>query len=992
MFHLQPKHFPRIWIALILVASLSPSFVVAQDTKSEPDVRQVFVEFVMKAYRAYERQDREALLSLCSRRSPHCGEYQRVIQAQLVLTANVKLTLKRVLILKASMKEDRAEVRVLANMAGVDDQGRRAEGLPEEDNTLQLIKEDGDWKLWRFIDTADDFSERYLKASTEAERAKLVTTAAPITMGFTKGLLEAGRSLLEDRGDDRSAAVILRLVYQIADPRDVDAGAGADVGLGDVYLAQGDYVRAADNYQKVLTLAEKLGSKEGIAALSVKMGNLHYQQGNFAQAMEHYLKSVRLYEELGSKIEITYPLANLGNAYFALGNHEKALEHYQQILKIYEQLSSRSGAAWLRNQIADVYAAQGKTEPALAQYELSLKAHEELGNKPMQAYSLYGIGRIRFTEGKYAEAIVLFTRAAVLARAGNSPENLWKILNLLGQTHRALHENEQARQAFAEGIAVIEQLRSQAAGDERDRELSFESKTTPYLEMVELLVEKNDLPGAFVYAERAKGRMLLDVLRHGRADITRSMTPDERDKESTLNASMNALSSQIRREIVLPQPDQTKLANIESRLQQARLEYEAYETRIHAAHPELKIQRGNAKALTVSEADALIPNEQTALLEYVVAPEKSYLFVLSRTKTVSQEKTNRVELKVFSIAITSRELTNRVTQFREALAGNSLGFREPAHQLYDLLLRPAQKELESKTVVCIVPSGELWELPFQALLSQQDRYVLQDHALFYAPSLSVLREMRKNGAARGQVGELRDSESASILKVTAAATADAPSLLAIGNPSLSANLVSRAKSKDRSLSLGDLPEAEREVKDLGEIYGPKNSKILTGSAAQEETIKAEAGQYPILHFATHGLLDDENPLYSRLLLASSTENDDGFLEAREIMNLNLHADLVVLSACQTARGTIGPGEGLIGMSWAFFIAGASTTVVSQWKVDSASTARLMVDFHRARHGADKPPAVSTAEALRRSALKLMADPKYRHPFFWSGFVVVGSGM
>ena len=167
---------------------------------------------------------------------------------------------------------------------------------------------------------------------------------------------------------------------------------------------------------------------------------------------------------------------------------------------------------------------------------------------------------------------------------------------------------------------------------------------------------------------------------------------------------------------------------------------------------------------------------------------------------------------------------------------------------------------------------------------------------------------------------------------------------------------------------------------------------MTGSAAQELTVKSDAWRYPILHFATHGLLDDHNPLYSRLLLASSTEIDDGFLEAREIMKLDLHADLAVLSACQTARGKVGSGEGLIGMSWAFFIAGASTTVVSQWKVDSASTGRLMVDFHRALQVNTNHVAVSKAEALRRSALKLMSDPKYRHPFFWSGFVVVGNGM
>jgi CHAT domain-containing protein len=308
-------------------------------------------------------------------------------------------------------------------------------------------------------------------------------------------------------------------------------------------------------------------------------------------------------------------------------------------------------------------------------------------------------------------------------------------------------------------------------------------------------------------------------------------------------------------------------------------------------------------------------------------------------------------------------------------------------------LKPAQKELEGKAAVCIAPDGGLWELPFQALLSTGDRYFLEDHAVFYAPSISVLREMRKKDAeSRLPSTPDANSANASIMKTGATATTFAPSLLAIGNPTLSERVLSETKSRDRSLSLGELPEAEREVNTLGEIYGLKNSKILAGSAAREETVKAEAWRYPVLHFATHGLLDDNNPLYSRLLLASSSENDDGLLEAREIMKLDLHADLAVLSACQTARGKIGAGEGLIGMSWAFFIAGASTTVVSQWKVDSASTSRLMLDFHRSLRRTDKQLAVSKAEALRQAALKLMSDPKYRHPFFWSGFVVVGNGM
>jgi CHAT domain-containing protein len=146
----------------------------------------------------------------------------------------------------------------------------------------------------------------------------------------------------------------------------------------------------------------------------------------------------------------------------------------------------------------------------------------------------------------------------------------------------------------------------------------------------------------------------------------------------------------------------------------------------------------------------------------------------------------------------------------------------------------------------------------------------------------------------------------------------------------------------------------------------------------------------VLHFATHGLLDNRNPLFSYLTLAQTAgdKNEDGLLEAREIINMDLHAKLAVLSACQTARGRVGAGEGVIGMSWALFVAGVPTTVASQWNVDSASTTSLMIDFHRRL---TTRPREAKAEALRQAALGLLKSERYRHPFYWAGFVMIGDG-
>ena len=148
-----------------------------------------------------------------------------------------------------------------------------------------------------------------------------------------------------------------------------------------------------------------------------------------------------------------------------------------------------------------------------------------------------------------------------------------------------------------------------------------------------------------------------------------------------------------------------------------------------------------------------------------------------------------------------------------------------------------------------------------------------------------------------------------------------------------------------------------------------------------------------MHFATHGILDGTNPLYSHVVLSQSTanSNEDGLLEAREIMKMDLNADLAVLSACETARGRISSGEGVIGMSWAPFVAGVPTSMVSQWSVESNSTAKLMIDFHRALLSLNKNSdhVRGSAEALRQAALTMLKTLGYSHPLFWAGFIIIG---
>jgi len=484
-----------------------------------------------------------------------------------------------------------------------------------------------------------------------------------------------------------------------------------------------------------------------------------------------------------------------------------------------------------------------------------------------------------------------------------------------------------------------------------------------------LLVAQNDPHQALSYAERARARVLLDVLSSGRLGVTKTMTTAEIERERELKARLASLNTQINQELQRQQPDQNQLNQLDSQLQRARLDLEAFQTNLYVAHPELRPQRGEAPIINAQEIAALLPDARSALLEYVVADDYTYLFAITRA-----EGEPEAEVRVYTLPIKRADLAKQTESFRRQLAGRDFGFRDPAQQLYRLLLRPAYAQIHGKTNLIIVPDDKLWELPFQALIAEGRRYVIETGAVSYAPSLTVLREMR------AQRNKRRDD----------VASLD---LLALGNPAIGEETIGRASGALRDGHLGPLPVAEQEVKALEQLYGAARSKIYIGPEAQEERVKTEGRQARVLHFATHGILNDTSPMYSYLLLAPGDKNEDGLLEAWELMQMDLQADLAVLSACETARGRFSAGEGMIGLSWAMFVAGVPATLVSQWKVESPGTRDLMLNFHRQLK---TPSAVARAtamraEALRQAARMLMKNPRTRHPFYWAGFVLVGDG-
>jgi CHAT domain-containing protein/tetratricopeptide (TPR) repeat protein len=736
------------------------------------------------------------------------------------------------------------------------------------------------------------------------------------------------------------------------------------------YIEKGRYSEALEYLQKCLKLLEEMGNladKRRQAITLLNIGLVYRHQSRNDQALAYYRNSLKIFEEIEDKLGIANITSNIGGTYRSQGRYVEALEWLQKGLQLKEELQSKGGVASSLNNIGDIYRIQGRYDQALESLLKSLRFGEEINDRRQICLTLNNIGKLYHDQGKYAEMLEVSRRSARLAEEINSPDELASAQYITGRAFRALGQPAEARRSFLASIATVESLRHQVAGGEQQRQSFLEGRLSPWQELITLLVSQKEYAEALSFAERSKARALLDTLQAGRASLRGSLSPQEQQAEEEQRSRLVSLNSQLTRELRRDKPDSSRVTESKSSIEKARLEFENLETGLYAAHPELKVNRGEASIIKAEELASLLPDATSALLEYVVTDEATYLFVVTKPQRLAATETT-----VFTIPIKQTDLAKRIESFRQRLAERNLGIRAPAHKLYDLLLKPAQALLGGKSNLVIVPDDRLWELPFQALLDERDRYLIERSAVSYAPSLTVLREMRAHSDKRR--------------------TEPSPStLLALGNPLIGQGTVERARLTMRGEKLYPLPEAETEVRALGRLYGARRSKVYIGAEAREDRLKAEAGQARILHFATHGVLNNAAPLYSYLALAQGDKNEDGLLEAWELMQLDLKADLAVLSACETARGRTSAGEGVIGLTWALFVAGTPATVVSQWEVESASTRDLMLGFHRQLQAPRATGKLTKAESLRRAAIKLMKNPETNHPFYWAGFVLVGDG-
>ncbi len=748
--------------------------------------------------------------------------------------------------------------------------------------------------------------------------------------------------ITRDRGDMRQAIPYFeRALTDAADAGNEVSIAQSNTNLGNLYHRLGNYVQAIQCLQRALEITKRLGLERQTALVMNNIASTYFDQHDLELALSYTEQSLAIREKGKDPVELASSVLNTGVVQQTMGNREKAQTYFDRALQLTKLPELTTIRVLAMYNYGNLQFHANQFGPAREKLEATIKLAESIGDTADANNARIVLGQMAEAEGRYAAAEQLGQTAAAFARLSGERLTLIKALDLVGVSLREQEKPVEAESVFKEAIGLIEELRRELPGERQGVIRFMEDQTHAYLHMVQLQLDWKRPEAALAYVERSKARSLLEALHTGNSGITQAMTAEEREQEGVLAQNVARLNDGILRESRRPNVDRKRITEMGSQLEKARTESRVFEVLLYAAHPELKVKRLAFDPAPSGELVSAMPDPKSALLEYSVTDNGVYLFALTRG---GEGSAGHADLRVYKIGAKKEALERDVRRYREQVATRDLDYQKLAVSLYRELLEPAAEQLRGKTTVVIAPDGFLWQLPFQALEPEPERYLMEDRAVFYTPSLSVLYEMQKMRPAH------RPAQ---------------PRLMAV--------------------DAVQLPAARREVDGLRELYGAGRSQVFSAAESDQILIRREAPNYDVVHVAAHGVFEDRNPMNSYLVLAKAGKPEAGVLEAHDMMDLSLRADMVVLSGCETGRGKAGNGEGLIGMSWALFIAGSPSTVASQWKVESDSTTRLMLGFHRNLQHSSK------ARALQQAQMEVMKRPEYRHPFYWSGFVLMGEG-
>ncbi|MEG4816063.1 CHAT domain-containing protein [Microcoleus sp. K5-D4] len=602
------------------------------------------------------------------------------------------------------------------------------------------------------------------------------------------------------------------------------------------------------------------------------------------------------------------------------------------------------------NQMGKIQAALGQNSTALENYNQALSLSQQLGYKTEEAHILYNL--------------------AILNRQQN---------NLAA-----------AKTPIETAINIIENLRTQIASQEL-RQSYFARNQDYYQFYIDLLMQlhqKNPDRGydaqAFHASERARARSLLELLSEASANIRQGVDPQLLAQEQNLQQQLSDFQTR-KYQIVIAQSTQEAREEVQQKIDTVLKELAQIEAKIRANSPRYAALK-YPEPLNLQQIQQQVIDDKTLLLEYSLGEERSYLWAVTKTSFTSYELPSRTEIEA-----TAKNFRDTLTKDTTRTSPQMVA--ESAALISQMILAPVASELGNKRLL-IVADGALQYIPFGALtLEKSEAPLIVKHEIVNLPSASTLAILRRDMATRQQAPKTIALFADPVFspddeRLKGTSTSPATKNQTVENLPVEAQQLQRSAS-EANIYWTRLPFTRTEAQQiLALVPDDLEKQALDFTANRTTTTDPDLSQYRIVHFATHGFANSKHPELSGLVLSLVDEKgtlQNGYLRLNDIFNLNLPAELVVLSACQTGLGKDIKGEGLVGLTRGFMYAGAPRVVVSLWSVDDPVTSELMTRFYKKMLQDKLPPAA----ALRSAQIEVLQLPEWQSPYYWAAFGLQG---
>jgi CHAT domain-containing protein len=757
----------------------------------------------------------------------------------------------------------------------------------------------------------------------------------------------------------------------------------------------GEKQQAVERYREALAIFEKMGNKRQIAIALNGLGYIYYSVAQHERSLNYYTRALNLFRGVGDREGESIALLRMGKISEGLWDKKKAVLYYEQLAVIARQLKDPILESYVLNWLGDVYASADK-QRALALYEQALALSRQYRNPRVEAYTLNRLGYTHAWLGQAEVAKKLYDAALDRTQTIGDREGESLTLYNLAVLERNRNRVAEARSLIERSLKIVESLTTDVGAREL-RASYFATVHQQYEFYIDVLMQlhKQNQSADFAslaleVSERSRARSLLEMLGESGADIRQGVEPQLLEQEQNVRVKLRT-AIQKRMAVFSRAHTRQEVDDLQQEVVALTTEYEQIAGEIRQRSPQYAALT-QPTALARKQIQALL-DEDTVMVEYALGERRSFAWTVSRDSIESFELPERATLEKLA---------------RVVYEGLTKDPRDPAkpqnysaamENLSTILLEPLFKYRSKKRVV-IVADGALQYIPFSTLeVSNEtfDRRLIAHHEVVNLPSASALAVQRN---------ALKDRKPAPLLLAILADPVFEPndSRLANATTHRTPPAIREAQSADVSRLSRALRDVEiskgleglrrlslsgMEAEALYSLIPPEEGMKLLGFEASRKIVTGDQlASYRMVHFATHGLVDNQFPEFSGIVLSmfdKQGQRQDGFLQLYEIYNLKLSADLVVLSACQTALGKDIRGEGIVSLTRGFMHAGSPRVVASLWNVDDAATADLMSRFYREMIVNKLKPAA----ALRAAQLDLAKERRYQSPYFWAGFVIQG---